>query len=433
MKMLKIEPPGCALRIIERLRGAGYEAYAVGGCVRDAILGRQPEDWDITTSALPEKVTELFSDLRVVPTGIKHGTVTLVAGDGSFEVTTFRVDGEYSDHRRPESVAYTSSITEDLARRDFTINAMAYDPKSGEVTDPFGGMDDLERRLIRCVGEPDRRFGEDALRILRALRFSAVLDFGIDGKTAASIRRNAGELRDISAERIRAELVKLITGRGASRVLLEYRDVFAVILPELVPLMGLKMRDRFEAFDVYERTVAALKNYKGGDPVTAAAILLRNVGLPQSINGVKLAREALYRLRYPLDEIKKISELVKYSGEYILHTKKAVRRLCSALGYEQVSRLLELKRADALAMCEAERQRPWADVDGISRIFEEVKREGEPPSLKNLAVSGEDIMALGMPKGRRVGEILSALLDAVIDEECENDKEALIKKARELI
>ncbi|MBQ2329398.1 MAG: CCA tRNA nucleotidyltransferase [Oscillospiraceae bacterium] len=430
---MKTGAPNGAKMIIERLREAGYEAYAVGGCVRDAVLGRQPEDWDITTSALPERVTELFSDLRVVPTGIKHGTVTVLADGESFEVTTYRVDGEYSDHRRPESVRFTASLEEDLARRDFTINAMAWDPFTDEIVDPFGGMRDIEDRTVRCVGEPEKRFSEDALRVLRALRFSSVLDFEIEEKTARAVREMAGDLENIAGERIRAELAKLITGRGAARVLLEYREVFAVILPELEPLMGLEMHDRFEYFDAYERTVSALESYRGGDPVTAAAILLRNVGVPTGTNGEKLAREALYRLRYPLDEIKKISELVKYSGEYILHTKKAVRRLASALGYEQVSRLLELKRADALAMCEAERARPWADVDGISRIFEEVKLEGEPPSLKNLAVSGGDIMALGVPKGKRVGEILSSLLDAVIDEECENEKEALIERAREML
>ncbi|MBQ2057303.1 MAG: CCA tRNA nucleotidyltransferase [Oscillospiraceae bacterium] len=430
---MKTGAPNGAKMIIERLREAGYEAYAVGGCVRDAVLGRQPEDWDITTSALPERVTELFSDLRVVPTGIKHGTVTVLADGESFEVTTYRVDGEYSDHRRPESVRFTASLEEDLARRDFTINAMAWDPFTDEIVDPFGGMRDIEDRTVRCVGEPEKRFSEDALRVLRALRFSSVLDFEIEEKTARAVREMAGDLEKIAGERIRAELVKLITGRGAARVLLEYREVFAVILPELEPLMGLEMHDRFEYFDAYERTASALESYRGGDPVTAAAILLRNVGVPTGTNGEKLAREALYRLRYPLDEIKKISELVKYSGEYILHTKKAVRRLASALGYEQVSRLLELKRADALAMCEAERARPWADVDGISRIFEEVKLEGEPPSLKNLAVSGGDIMALGVPKGKRVGEILSSLLDAVIDEECENEKEALIERAREML
>lgn len=430
---MKTDAPKGAKMIIERLREAGYEAYAVGGCVRDAVLGRQPEDWDITTSALPERVTELFSDLRVVPTGIKHGTVTVLADGESFEVTTYRVDGEYSDHRRPESVRFTASLKEDLARRDFTINAMAWDPFTDEIVDPFGGMRDIEDRTVRCVGEPEKRFSEDALRVLRALRFSSVLDFEIEEKTARAVREMAGDLENIAGERIRAELVKLITGRGAARVLLEYREVFAVILPELEPLMGLEMHDRFESFEAYERTVNALANFRGGDPVTAAAILLRNVGVPTGTNGEKLAREALYRLRYPLDEIKKISELVKYSGEYILHTKKAVRRLASALGYEQVSRLLELKRADALAMCEAERARPWADVDGISRIFEEVKLEGEPPSLKNLAVSGGDIMALGVPKGKRVGEILSSLLDAVIDEECENEKEALIERAREML
>ncbi len=430
---MKTGAPNGAKMIIERLREAGYEAYAVGGCVRDAVLGRQPEDWDITTSALPERVTELFSDLRVVPTGIKHGTVTVLADGESFEVTTYRVDGEYSDHRRPESVRFTASLEEDLARRDFTINAMAWDPFTDEIVDPFGGMRDIEDRTVRCVGEPEKRFSEDALRVLRALRFSSVLDFEIEEKTARAVREMAGDLEKIAGERIRAELVKLITGRGAARALLKYREVFTVILPELEPLMGLEMHDRFEYFDAYERTVSALENYRGGDPVTAAAILLRNAGIPAGTDGEKLAVEALYRLRYPLDEIKKISELVKYSGEYILHTKKAVRRLASALGYEQVSRLLELKRADALAMCEAERARPWADVDGISRIFEEVKLEGEPPSLKNLAVSGGDIMALGVPKGKRVGEILSSLLDAVIDEECENEKEALIERAREML
>lgn len=445
---MKIAAPNGAKTIISRLRAAGYEAYAVGGCVRDAVLGREPEDWDITTSALPEKVEELFSDLRIIPTGIKHGTVTVLAEDGSYEVTTYRVDGEYSDHRRPESVRFTASINEDLARRDFTVNAMAWDPFSDEVIDPFGGLSDLKAGVIRCVGEPEKRFSEDALRILRAIRFASVLDFKIEEATAAAVHGMAGDLDNIAGERIRVELLKLITGAGAERVLLEYPDVVAVIIPELAPSIGFEQHNKFHKYDVYEHSVRALGSYKGGDPVTAMAILLHDVGKPSTFftdeygtghfyghasAGEELAKTALMRLRFTAAEIRDITELVKRHDLYILHTKKAVRRWLSRLGDEQFARLLDVKRADAFAHSELALERPWSDADGIAELMREVQSEGECPSLKNLAVTGLDIMALGVPRGKKVGEILSALLDAVIDEECENEKKALLEKAKEMI
>lgn len=445
---MKLAAPEGAKLIISRLRGAGFEAYAVGGCVRDALLGKAPEDWDITTSALPGKVEALFSDLSTVPTGIKHGTVTVIAGDGSYEVTTYRVDGEYSDHRRPESVSFTANLEEDLARRDFTVNAMAWDPFSGEIIDPFGGGNDLAAGIIRCVGEPEKRFSEDALRILRALRFASVLDFKIDGATASAVHKMAGDLDKIAGERIRVELLKLVTGAGAERVLLEYPDVISVIIPELKPAIGFEQRSKFHKYDVYGHSVRALGSYKGGDGVTAMAILLHDVGKPSTFfadeygtghfyghaaAGEELARAALARLRFTSAEIKDIAELVKRHDLYILHTKKNVRRWLSRLGSRQLERLLDVKRADASALSELSLERPWSDADGIEAILREVQSEGECPSLRSLAVSGDDIIALGVPRGKKVGEILSALLDAVLDEECENEKAALIEKAKEMI
>ena len=263
--------------LLERLEAAGYEAWCVGGCVRDALLGRTPEDWDVTTSALPEETMAVFGD-QALPTGLKHGTVTVKTGDGPVEVTTYRLDGAYRDHRRPESVAFTASLEEDLARRDFTVNAMALDLRR-ELRDPFGGRADLARGLLRCVGDPDRRFQEDALRILRGLRFAAALGLEIEPGTAAAVRRNREGLRDIAAERIQVEFFKLLPGKGAAAVLRGYPEVFGVFWPELLPMVGFGQRNRHHCYDVWEHTLHALDAVPG-DVVLRCAMLLHDVGKP---------------------------------------------------------------------------------------------------------------------------------------------------------
>ena len=241
--------PESVQTVLQKLESAGHEAWCVGGCVRDALLGRTPEDWDVTTSALPEETMALFGS-HAFPTGVQHGTVTVRANHSSVEVTTYRLDGTYSDHRRPDTISFTRSLEEDLARRDFTVNAMAFSLR-GELRDPFHGQEDLRRGMLRCVGDPDRRFGEDALRILRCLRFSAVLGFSVESATGKSLCRKRGLLRAIAVERIQAELLKLLCGGDAAKVLRAYPEVFGVFWPELLPMVGLDQRNPHHCYDVW--------------------------------------------------------------------------------------------------------------------------------------------------------------------------------------
>ncbi len=274
-----MEIPENVQAVLKTLEAAGHEAWCVGGCVRDALMGRSPEDWDVTSSARPEETLALFGH-RGLPTGLKHGTVTVKTEEGPVEVTTYRIDGTYRDHRRPETVAFSRSLDEDLARRDFTVNAMARNLR-GELRDPFGGREDLRRGILRCVGEPDRRFQEDALRILRGLRFAATLGLGIEPGTAAAVRRNRDGLRNIAAERIQAEFFKLLPGKDAAEVLRGCPEAFGVFWPELLAMVGFCQRNRHHCFDVWEHTLHALAAAPG-DLVLRCTMLLHDVGKPDS-------------------------------------------------------------------------------------------------------------------------------------------------------
>ena len=274
-----MEIPENVQAVLKTLESAGHEAWCVGGCVRDALLGRSPGDWDVTTSAQPEETLGVFGP-QGLPTGLRHGTVTVKTPEGPVEVTTYRVDGAYRDHRRPESVAFTRSLDEDLARRDFTANAMARNLR-GELRDPFGGREDLRRGILRCVGDPDRRFQEDALRILRGLRFAAALGLEIEPGTASAIRRNREGLADIAAERIQTEFFKLLPGKRAAEVLRGYPEVFGVFWPELLPMVGFDQRNRHHCYDVWEHTLRALAA-SPEDLVLRCAMLLHDVGKPDS-------------------------------------------------------------------------------------------------------------------------------------------------------
>ncbi len=434
-----------AAEALEALRAAGHEAFCVGGCVRDMIMGRCPNDFDITTSALPQQTKDCFEGYHVIETGIKHGTVTAVIGGDPIEITTYRVDGEYRDNRRPEEVFFTSRLEDDLSRRDFTVNAMAYCPERGLV-DVFGGREDIENKIIRAVGEPDRRFGEDGLRILRALRFASVLDFTIEPQTADSIHRNRGLLKNISAERIWVELVKLVCGAGAARILGEFSDVLCEIIPEFVPSVGFDQRNPYHIYDVYTHSLRALEAAEG-DKYVKLSVLFHDIGKPGSFSedergghfyghhklSAELTERALRRLKCDGKTLHTVVKLVDAHDRGLPPTEKSVRRLLSSFGEEDTRRLIQVKRADNSALVEWLVQPRLAELDEIEAIVDKIRAEGELPSLKNLAVHGGDIIKLGVVPGRRVGEILDALLDAVIDGKLPNEKAALLDAARRML
>lgn len=425
--------------ILSRLREKGYEAYIVGGSVRDALRGEMPHDYDITTSALPSETVAVFSDCRTVDTGLKHGTLTVLHGDVPYEVTTYRVDGGYTDARHPDAVSFTRSLREDAARRDFTVNAMAYAPECG-VMDFFGGIDDLQKRNIRAVGDPDRRFGEDALRILRALRFAATLDFSIEEKTAASVKRNRELLRKISAERIRDELSKLLCGKAAFRILAEYREVVAVVIPELTATFDFCQQTPHHIYDLWFHTLHAV-NATPADVTLRMAALLHDIGKPETFtvdgegNGhfyghadhsAEISDAILRRLRFDNRTRERIVLLVEKHGVDIPVTARAVKRLLRSVGEEAFFQLMALKKADTLALSPMHRHR-IADVESAEETARALLAEDACFSLRDLKIGGEDLLALGVSEGKRIGALLNASLDAVIDGRVENVREALLR------
>ena len=438
MKEFCISLPPQVRLALERLEQGGYEAYAVGGCVRDAILGRTPNDWDITTSALPALTAACFEDCRVVETGIQHGTVTVILDGMPLEITTFRSDGEYLDHRHPQSVTFATRVEEDLSRRDFTVNAMAYHPTRGLV-DLFGGREDLAARRIACVGEPERRFDEDGLRILRAIRFAAVLDFEVEPSTAEAIHKQEGLLEHIAPERIREELCKLICGKGAAEILRAYPDVVRRVLPVLGPCMGFDQHTPYHCYDIYEHTLHALEEAEK-DLVTRWAILLHDVGKPlcysedergghfygHAEKSATLAQSVMKALRFDNATADAVVQLVAQHHRPLSTDAPAVKRLMQKMTDENILRLLELQRCDRLACAPQHRQADpvWEEIPAV---MQRIRAEKACLSLKDLAVKGQDLMSLGIPAGKLLGELLGFLLDQVVDGKLPNEKAALLE------
>ena len=430
---------------INLLQSAGFEAYAVGGCVRDSLLGKIPNDWDITTSAKPEDMKSVFADFHCIDTGIKHGTVTVVIDGEPLEITTFRLDGEYEDNRHPKSVTFTSNLGADLGRRDFTVNAMAYSKKTGTV-DLFGGQNDLKNRIIRCVGDPDRRFNEDALRILRALRFASALDFEIEEKTAQSLLKNRALLGNISEERIAKELLKLVCGKGAKRILTDFAPVLFEILPELQPLYKNSHDNPHHCYDIYEHTLIAVESIDP-EPTLRFAMLLHDCGKPAvkkfDENGVahfyghqrisaEISAQILARLKVSNKFRDEILFLVSNHDRWELYenTEKMPRYL-SKFGLDGVLNLLKVMRADVLAQSPEYRYR----LDQIADAEETAKNlAAQKPclSLSELQINGRTLMDIGIPQGRKLGAVLAQLLDEVIDGVTKNTQEALTTRAREI-
>ncbi|MDD3402325.1 MAG: CCA tRNA nucleotidyltransferase [Hespellia sp.] len=438
---MKIRLPKPVCTIIENLQLHGYEAYVVGGCVRDSILGREPGDWDITTSALPEEVKTLFK--RTIDTGIEHGTVTVMIDHEGFEVTTYRIDGEYEDSRHPKAVEFTRSLEEDLKRRDFTINAMAYNDTE-RLVDIFGGMQDLNNHLIRCVGDPKERFSEDALRILRAVRFSAQLAFPIEPETADAIRELAPNLGNISAERIQVELVKMLTSPHPELI----QDacelgITKVILPEWDDMVGVQQNTPHHKYDVDQHTIEAMKNV-GADKVLRLTMLFHDMGKPEmkttdeegvdhfkkhALVSEEIARRVLRRLKFDNDTVRKVTRLVYYHDYRIAATNKSVRRALYKIGKDLFPRYLEVRMADVMAQSDFDRFNKVNNILETEVCYQEVLDNQDCVSLKEMAINGQDLMALGMKPGKDLGDMLNILLQYVIDNPEKNNRTELSEYA----
>ena len=440
---MKIELPRKVVLIIKNLQRHGYDAYAAGGCVRDSILNRKPEDWDITTSAKPEQVKRIFR--RTVDTGIEHGTVTVLIGKDGFEVTTYRVDGLYEDGRHPKEVTFTSRLEEDLKRRDFTINAMAYNDDE-RLVDAFGGMRDLNYHLIRCVGDPKERFSEDALRILRAVRFSAQLAFPIEPETAEAIKSLAPNLEKISAERIQAELVKLLVSDHPERI----QDacelgITKVVLPEWDDMVGVKQNTPHHKYDVAAHTVHALQNVKN-DKVLRLTMLFHDMGKPvmkttdengrdhfkgHAIASEQIAKTVMKRLKFDNDTIRKVTKLVAYHDYRMEPTGANVRRAMHEIGVELFPYYLAVRLADTKAQSSYERRGKLENIIQIRELYRNALRNKECVTLKDLAVTGTDLINLGIAPGKELGTLLNELLDMVIEDPAWNQKGKLCDYVKE--
>jgi tRNA nucleotidyltransferase (CCA-adding enzyme) len=441
---MQIQLPEKVHKIIDTLEEAGFEAYAVGGCVRDSILGREPDDWDITTSAKPEEMKRLFP--RTVDTGIKHGTVTVLLGGEGFEVTTYRIDGTYEDGRHPSEVTFTSNLKEDLLRRDFTINAMAYNERDG-LMDLYGGLADIDKQVIRCVGDAVERFEEDALRMLRAVRFSAQLGYRIDEVTGEAVKALAPNLQKISAERIRVELVKLVTSPHPDYLRTAYElGITAQVLPEFDLCMETPQRHRHHCYDVGEHILHSMLGVEP-DKVLRLGMLFHDIGKPQTLTvdpdgtthnkrhpleGEKITRKVMRRLKFDNDTTDKVTKLVLYHDYDIAPTEAGVRRAVNRIGEDIFPMIFTVRRADIAAQSDYMREEKLAKVAYIEKLYREVLVRRDAVTLKDLAISGNDLIAGGMPPGRQIGETLSALLERVLDDPSLNTREILLKLYKEV-
>ena len=437
-----LEIPKNAETILHILENAGYEAYVVGGCVRDSILGRKPDDWDITTSAKPEQVKELFH--RTVDTGLQHGTVTVLMEKEGYEVTTYRVDGEYEDGRHPKEVTFTASLEEDLKRRDFTINAMAYNP-SGGLVDLFGGLEDIDRKIIRCVGDPLERFTEDALRIMRAVRFSAQLGFSIEEETRKALKVLAPNLKHVSAERIQVELVKLLMSPHPDYLRTAYEaGITAEFLPEFDACMETSQNTPHHCYTVGEHILHSLCHVRA-DRVLRITMLLHDIGKPvvrktdengrdhfktHGNVGEKMAGQILRRLKFDNDTIRKVTRLVKWHDDRPEGTLKSVRRAVNRIGEDLFPLYLEVQQADMLAQSLYRRSEKQARLDSVRDAYRQIIEEKQCVSLKTLAVTGRDLIENGYRPGREIGEKLEKLLNLVLEDPEKNQKEILLEIIR---
>jgi len=427
-----------ASHILDRLEEFGYESYIVGGCVRDMLMGKIPSDWDICTTAIPEEIKFVFSEYKTVDIGMEHGTVSVIMDGESFEITTMRTESDYADNRRPSCVQFVKSIELDLSRRDFTVNAIAYSPKRGLV-DVFGGDQDIKNGIIKCVGEPDKRFLEDGLRIMRAIRFSSVLGFSIDEKTKESISRNKGILKNISRERIQIELVKLLMGEPEN-VLLEYSDVICEIIPELSLCIGFYQNTKHHSYDVYTHIVKSVSNAEK-DELLRVVMLLHDIAKPlccqtdfdgtthfkgHDAKSAEIAGAVLKGLRFSRDFTVQAVNIIKYHDLRTPTSRRAVRRAISKIGAELFPILLDVQYADTLAQSMYLREEKLDRISKIRELYYEIIADADCIKISDLEIDGNDLIKLGY-SGKEIGDLLTKALDAVIGDEIENDKKTLLK------
>lgn len=428
--------------LLSRLENAGHKAYLVGGCVRDGLLGKNIHDLDITTSARPEQVMELLADLSPVPTGITHGTVTVTLDGAPAEITTFRIDGSYSDSRRPDSVVFTDDLEKDLARRDFTMNAVAMDLR-GDIIDPFGGVSDIQQKIIRCVGQPRRRFTEDALRIMRTIRFASQLGFTIEPETRSALLELRTRLALVSPQRLREELDRLIMGRSSTSVLLEYREMIGTVIPEFRPCFDFDQHSRYHRYNVYEHIVRSVEAPES--LLLRRTMFFHDIGKPPMFTmdssgeghfkghaplSADMARKIMGRFGYDNATIDQTCRLIAHHSDKI-RTLPQLKRLLAELGLEELLLLMEVKKADNSAKNEF----VLAENPGFDRLGQTARQlisEGACIDLKGLAVNGSHLTAAGL-SGKAVGQTLSILLDKVIDDELPNDREALLHYVKEVL
>ncbi len=438
---MEIRIPENAKRILDTLHGAGFEAYIVGGCVRDALLGRDPMDWDITTNAHPEETKKLFK--RTIDTGIEHGTITVMFGREGYEVTTYRIDGKYEDARHPKEVTFTVDLSEDVKRRDFTINAMAYNEEEGLI-DLFGGKEDLDKRIIRCVGDPVERFSEDALRIMRAVRFSAQLDYDIEDNTKKAIKELSQNLEKISAERIQTELVKLLLSDHPEKLIVAYElGITKVVLPEFDRCMETDQNTIHHMYSVGEHTVNALKNIRS-DRILRLTMLMHDMGKPDTMSvdedgqshfyghdelGAKMALDIFKRLKFDRETTDRVCNLIKYHDDRYPPKEADVRKAMYRIG-KDYPLLFEIRLADTLAQSEYMRDEKLKLIEDTKAVYERIINRNDCVNLKTLAVNGRDLIGLGIKPGRELGRILNNMLMDVLEQPAHNTKEYLLEPER---
>lgn len=440
---MKIQIPKKVNRILNILNSHEYEGYVVGGCVRDAVLGREPNDWDICTNCKPEKMLEIFSCFKVIPTGLKHGTVTVVIDDEHFEITTYRIEEGYTDGRHPEKVEFTNSLKEDLKRRDFTINAMAYDREEGLV-DYFNGIDDIDNKKIRSVGEPIKRFGEDYLRMLRAIRFSTQLKYDLDIETFQAIRNLSKNIVNISKERVREEINKTLLAEKPSRGfrLLHETGLLKHIIPELEKCVKFHQRNPHHDKDVFDHIMGVLDNTKK-DLVLRLAALMHDIAKPLCFSidendighfyrhhmmGMDITESILKRLKYDNKTIESVKILVKeHMPKYDKVTPRVIKRLINRVGVENIERLFELQTADIMGSKEPH---DFNAIEKAKELYFKIINENQPLSVKDLDINGYDLIQIGIPKGKEMGVILNKLLDKVLDNPELNEKKLLLNEAK---
>jgi tRNA nucleotidyltransferase (CCA-adding enzyme) len=431
--------------VIEQLESAGFQAWCVGGCVRDSLLGKEPLDWDITTTALPQQTLQCFPRDKTVTVGISHGTVAVILPEGMVEVTTCRIEGTYADHRHPEHVCFTTEIEKDLARRDFTINAMAYNERDGLI-DLFEGQKDLREEKLRCVGNPTERFHQDALRILRCLRFASRLGFSIEKNTADALLQNRDLLQYVSKERIREECLKLLCGENVLQVLSEYAPILFQVIPVLEKELGCTQNNPYHCFDVWHHTLHALQAAPP-DPIIRMALLLHDCGKPiakTTVDGTDhfyghereseaIAKEVLESLRFSNQEKEDVLFLIRTHGEPAPLPLPRIKRLLGKVGPELFFQLMEVKKADLKGQPSHLWEERMAGIFETENIAKEILSQPVCLSIKDLAVNGKDLLALGIPQGPMLGKLLSHLLNAVLQETVTNDKEALLNYLKQTV